>query len=46
VFAPALKAKPVNIDDEVHVEGWHLDIPQQLRWENYVKAGYYVRVTD
>ncbi|KAJ7832193.1 ribosomal protein S5 domain 2-type protein [Mycena leptocephala] len=26
---PAPKAKPVNIDDE------------QLRWENYVKAGYY-----
>ncbi|KAJ7657601.1 galactokinase gal [Mycena rosella] len=40
-FAPAPKAKPSNVDDDVHVEGWHLDIPQQLRWENYVKAGYY-----
>ncbi|KAJ7234182.1 GHMP kinase [Mycena haematopus] len=40
IFAP--KPKPAaNIDDEVHVEGWHLEIPQQLRWENYVKAGYY-----
>ncbi|KAJ7698456.1 Galactokinase [Mycena metata] len=38
VFAPAPKPK---VDDEVHVEGWHLDIPQELRWENYVKAGYY-----
>ncbi|KAJ6512621.1 Galactokinase [Mycena sanguinolenta] len=37
IFAP----KPKNIDNEVHIEGWHLDIPQQLRWENYVKAGYY-----
>ncbi|KAJ7340741.1 Galactokinase [Mycena albidolilacea] len=41
VFAPAPKAKPANVDDEVHVEGWHLEIPQELRWENYVKAGYY-----
>ncbi|KAJ7472672.1 Galactokinase [Mycena latifolia] len=41
VFAPAPKAKPSDIDEAVHVEGWHLDIPQQLRWENYVKAGYY-----
>ncbi|KAJ7649836.1 Galactokinase [Roridomyces roridus] len=38
VFAPAPKT---NVDDDVHVEGWHLEIPQQLRWENYVKAGYY-----
>ncbi|KAJ6561760.1 galactokinase gal [Mycena capillaripes] len=41
VFAPAPKPKPTNVDEEVHVEGWHLDIPQELRWENYVKAGYY-----
>ncbi|KAF7337055.1 Galactokinase gal [Mycena venus] len=41
VFAPAPKAKPADVDDEVHIEGWHLDIPQELRWENYVKAGYY-----
>ncbi|KAK6996517.1 ribosomal protein S5 domain 2-type protein, partial [Favolaschia claudopus] len=37
VFAP--KRKPT--EEEVHVEGWHLEIPQELRWENYVKAGYY-----
>ncbi|KAJ7447089.1 Galactokinase [Mycena galericulata] len=38
VFVPAPKT---NVDNEVHVEGWHLDIPHELRWENYVKAGYY-----
>ncbi|KAJ7111902.1 galactokinase gal [Mycena epipterygia] len=38
VFAPAPKPK---LDEEVHVEGWHLEIPQELRWENYVKAGYH-----
>ncbi|KAH7913500.1 ribosomal protein S5 domain 2-type protein [Hygrophoropsis aurantiaca] len=28
--------------DAVHVEGWHLDIDKtELRWESYVKAGYY-----
>ncbi|KAK7006218.1 Galactokinase gal [Favolaschia claudopus] len=37
VFAP--RRKPT--EEEVHVEGWHLEIPQELRWENYVKAGYY-----
>ncbi|KAJ7817770.1 Galactokinase [Mycena olivaceomarginata] len=40
-FAPAPKAKPANVDDKVHVESWYLEIPQELRWENYVKAGYY-----
>jgi galactokinase len=30
-------------EDDVHVEEWHLDIDtKQLRWESYVKAGYYV----
>lgn len=30
-------------EDAVHVEQWHLGIdPTQLRWESYVKAGYYV----
>jgi galactokinase len=30
-------------EDAVHVEEWHLDIDtKQLRWESYVKAGYYV----
>ncbi|KAF8895977.1 GHMP kinase [Infundibulicybe gibba] len=29
-------------EEEVHIEGWHLDInTQELRWESYVKAGYY-----
>ncbi|KAJ7759392.1 Galactokinase [Mycena maculata] len=37
VFTPI----PTNVDEQVHVEGWHLEIPHQLRWENYVKAGYY-----
>lgn len=30
-------------EDVVHVEQWHLDIDtSQLRWESYIKAGYYV----
>ncbi|KAF7291917.1 Galactokinase gal [Mycena indigotica] len=37
VFAP----QPKVATEDVHVEGWHLDIPKELRWENYVKAGYY-----
>ncbi|EIM91604.1 Galactokinase [Stereum hirsutum FP-91666 SS1] len=29
-------------DEEVHVEEWHMDIDKkELRWESYVKAGYY-----
>lgn len=29
-------------EDVVHVEQWHLDIDtSQLRWESYIKAGYY-----
>ncbi|KAG6873465.1 hypothetical protein C0995_015168 [Termitomyces sp. Mi166 len=29
-------------EDKVHVEGWELDInTKELRWESYVKAGYY-----
>ncbi|KAF5374451.1 hypothetical protein D9615_009120 [Tricholomella constricta] len=43
-FAPARKqssSKEVG-EGEIHVEGWHLDInTQELRWESYVKAGYY-----
>jgi galactokinase len=32
-------------DEDVHVEQWHLGIDKkQLRWESYVKAGYYVRL--
>ncbi|KAJ7195614.1 Galactokinase [Mycena pura] len=40
VFAPAPKRRSSS-EEEVHVEGWHLDIPKELRWENYVKAGYH-----
>lgn len=32
-------------DEEVHVEEWHMDIDKkELRWESYVKAGYYVSI--
>jgi hypothetical protein len=49
-FVPARKSSIAgtsgakNIpDDAVHIEEWHLDIDtKQLRWESYVKAGYYV----
>lgn len=45
-FAPTAIPKDLGVsDDDVHVEGWHLDIDtKQLRWESYVKAGYYVRL--
>jgi len=51
-FVPARKlgiagtsgAKDIS-EDAVHVEEWHLEIDtKQLRWESYVKAGYYVGV--
>jgi len=43
-FAPAsTKCEDVSSDKGVCVEGWHLDInSKELRWESYVKAGYYV----
>lgn len=43
VFAPA--PKPLDLgEDVVRVQGWGLDInTKELRWESYVKAGYYVR---
>lgn len=29
--------------EAVHAQSWHLDIDKnELRWESYVKAGYYV----
>lgn len=46
-FAPmlrtALRKEAVESEREhVHVKEWHLDIdPRELRWESYVKAGYY-----
>jgi hypothetical protein len=37
----ALEEEPS--DSQVHAEQWHLGIDtSQLRWESYVKAGYYV----
>lgn len=34
------------VQREVHAEGWHIEIDKnQLRWESYVKAGYYVSVS-
>ncbi|KAF8072214.1 ribosomal protein S5 domain 2-type protein [Lyophyllum atratum] len=44
IFAPARKTSLSDEvgEDKVHVEGWHLDInTKELRWESYVKAGYY-----
>ncbi|GJE89761.1 galactokinase [Phanerochaete sordida] len=46
-FAPmlrtALPKESVRSEEaHVHVKEWHLDIdPRELRWESYVKAGYY-----
>ena len=48
-FAPMLKSPGPSAAEEadaaasVHVEPWQLDIDKrELRWESYVKAGYYV----
>ncbi|KAF9553974.1 galactokinase gal [Agrocybe pediades] len=46
IFAPAPKAKVPATDEikecDVHAESWYLDInKRELRWESYVKAGYY-----
>ena len=52
-FAPMLRSIPSNevqkqdeeVNQSVDVQSWHLDInPKELRWESYVKAGYYVRM--
>jgi hypothetical protein len=33
-------------DEEVHVEEWLMDInTKELRWESYVKAGYFVSLS-
>ncbi|KAF8808656.1 Galactokinase [Phlegmacium glaucopus] len=41
-FAPASKKSEDVSNDKARVEGWHLDInTKELRWESYVKAGYY-----
>ncbi|KAH8822941.1 Galactokinase [Flagelloscypha sp. PMI_526] len=39
-FAPGFKPSKTSEDEDVHA--WHLDInTKELRWESYVKAGYY-----
>lgn len=51
-FAPMLKSAPIPSAEEqqeaagaVRAESWYLDInKRELRWESYVKAGYYVRL--
>ncbi|CAL1717415.1 unnamed protein product [Somion occarium] len=36
------QAQDEMLDKDVRVQDWHLDIDKsQLRWESYVKAGYY-----
>ncbi|KAF9001591.1 galactokinase gal [Cyathus striatus] len=48
-FAPIQKVQNGSdiSEEQVHAEGWHLDInTRELRWESYVKAGYYVGRTD
>lgn len=48
-FAPMLKSAPIPSAEEqqeaagaVRAESWYLDInKRELRWESYVKAGYY-----
>jgi len=46
-FAPSPKRREsvsTIADEEVHAEEWHMDInTKELRWESYVKAGYFVR---
>lgn len=40
-FAPGSRPSKSTEDEDVHA--WHLDInTKELRWESYVKAGYYV----
>ncbi|KAF8972142.1 galactokinase gal [Flammula alnicola] len=42
VFAPAVKEPQEVGEQHARVESWHLDInTKELRWESYVKAGYY-----
>ncbi len=39
------KQSPLVGDGEGRTEVWFLDIDTNvLRWENYIKAGYYVRL--
>ncbi|KAL0568213.1 galactokinase [Marasmius crinis-equi] len=41
-FAPSQKRRGSVTEGQVNIEEWHLDInKKELRWESYVKAGYY-----
>ncbi|ESK96578.1 galactokinase gal [Moniliophthora roreri MCA 2997] len=41
-FAPSQQRRGSVTEGQVHIEEWHLDInKKELRWESYVKAGYY-----
>lgn len=47
IFAPIVRYPEEVGEAKVHGERWHLDInTKELRWESYVKAGYYVRVLN
>lgn len=42
LFAPVLRDPEEIGETKAHGERWHLDInTKELRWESYVKAGYY-----
>ncbi|KAJ4483360.1 Galactokinase [Lentinula aciculospora] len=42
IFAPAPRRRTSVSEQEVRLEEWDLDInTKELRWESYVKAGYY-----
>jgi len=46
-FFPTIKQSPLVRGGEGRAEVWFLDIDTTvLRWENYIKAGYYVRSTQ
>ncbi|KAG7089208.1 hypothetical protein E1B28_010910 [Marasmius oreades] len=41
-FAPSQKRRGSVTEGQINIEEWHLDInKKELRWESYVKAGYY-----
>ncbi|EEB97392.1 hypothetical protein MPER_03299, partial [Moniliophthora perniciosa FA553] len=41
-FSPSQQRRGSVTEGQVHIEEWHLDInKKELRWESYVKAGYY-----
>jgi hypothetical protein len=47
IFAPEVRYPEEVGERQAHGERWYLDInTKELRWESYVKAGYYVRVLN